>query len=504
MRQYKKIPFYGLFPLLLGIWFLSGCEETVEPETFGNITGQVLFSNNQQPVANASITTNPPTEALITNEDGTFVISNVPTGNVTVSIKKAGYKAESRSVRVREDQTTQVFVDLSIDEKGNLAPLAPREPVPATDSRNQDVNLTLNWSPGSDPEGDTLRYDIILFEGDSTTGTLAAQNLTDTTYTLENLRYNTAYYWQVVAKDSSDNTTLSPIWAFKTSDYPSNRILFARDLGANLEIYSSDTATGASTLRLTNLGSREWRPLMSPLRDRIAFTSNAEIETHIYTMSPEGDGLVKVTTLPVAGFHNNGLGYTWSPDGGEFLYSHYDLLYKINRSGFNLRPIARAPAGMNWREMDWTAQNGGKIVALAIGQSFYNSAIYLMDADGTDTVRIVDDLPGSLAGPVFSIDGKSILYTWDISEFESALLDGRQLDSHIFLLNLETGQQTDLSRDKPEGTNDMMPRFSGNGAKIIFTNISNDGSGQPNVYMMDTDGTNRQLLEQNGTTPSWR
>ena len=504
MLIHKKIPFFGLFTLLLAGMLTSGCEETVEPEIFGTITGQVLYAQSQEPVAGAGITTNPPTEALLTSEDGTFVINNAPVGNVTVTIKKPGYKTESRSIRVREGQTTQVFADLSTEEKGNLPPLAPREPVPATDSRDQPVNLTLKWAPASDPEGDSLRYDIILFEGDSTSGTLAAQNIFDTTYTLTNLRHNTAYYWQVVTKDSSDNTTLGPVWAFKTTPYPLNRILFARDIGANHEIFSTDTTDGSSTLRLTSLGSREWRPLLSPLRDRIAFTSNASVETHIYTMDPEGKDLAKITTLPVAGYHNNGLGYTWSPDGGEFLYSHYDMLYKVHRSGFNLRPVAQAPAGMHWREVDWTAQNGGRIVALAIGKSIYNTAIYLMNADGSDTVRLVDDLPGSLGGPVFSVDGKSVLYTRDVSEFESALLDGRQLNSHIFLLNLETGSLTDLSGDKPDGTNDLMPRFSANGAKIIFVNSSNDGSGDPDVYIMDSNGSNRQLIEENGTTPSWR
>ena len=499
----KKSPFLCLLTFILVGIFVSGCEETVEPEIFGSITGQVFYAETGEPVANASITTNPPTEALITNADGTFLISNVPVGNVTVTIKKAGYKTESRSIRVREGQITQVFADLSRDERGNLAPLAPGEPVPATDSRNQPTTVTLGWSPATDPDGDTLRYDIVLFEGDSTNGILAAQNIFDTTYTLENLRYNTSYYWQVIAKDSSENTTLSPVWAFKTEPYPQNRILFARDLGANLEIYSTDTTTGASTLRMTNRGSREWRPLLSPLRDRIAFTSNGDVETHIYTMTPEGNDLARVTTLPVAGYHNNGLGYTWSPDGGEFLYSHYDMLYKVHRNGFNLRPIAQAPAGLHWRESDWTAQNGGKIVALAIGQNIYNSEIYLMDANGANMVKIVEDLPGALGGPVFSPDGKKILFTRDVSEFESALLDGRQLDSHIFLLNLETNELTDLSKDKPEGTNDLMPRFSGNGAKIIFSNSSNDGLTPASVYIMDSDGTDRELIVQNGTTPSW-
>lgn len=220
-------------------------------------------------------------------------------------------------------------------------------------------------------------------------------------------------------------------------------------------------------------------------------------------MSREGDNVSRVTTLPVAGYHNNGLGYTWSPDGGEFLYSHYNMLYKVHRGGFNLRPIAQAPAGLHWREVDWTAQNGGKIAALAIGPNIYDAAIYLMNANGTDTTRIVNNEAGALGGPVFSIDGQKIIFTKDVSGFESVSGDGRQLDSHIFMLNLTTNELTDLSEDKPNGSNDLLPRFSPNGAQIIFVNRSNDGLGNSNIYTMDVDGANRALVIENGTTPSW-
>lgn len=496
-------PFISLLALLLTGLLVWGCEETIEPETFGSINGQVTYSSNDEPVENASITTNPPTEALLTTEEGTFQINRVPTGTVSLSIKKSGYKTETLNITVREGQTTQAFVKLSKSEGGNSAPLAPGEPVPPTGSLDQPTNLTLGWSPATDPEGDSIRYDIILYESDSTNGQLVAQDVFDTTYMVENLRFNTAYYWQVIAKDSSDHLTTGPVWSFKTGPYPQNRLLFARDLGANYEIFSTDTSQEAGELRLTNLPSREWRPLLSPINDRVAFSSNAEVENHIYTMTPKGNDLFRVTTLPIAGYHNNGLGFCWSPDGGELLYSHYDMLYKTHRGGFNLRPVAQAPEGMHWRECDWTAQDGGKIVAMAIGSNIYNAGIYLMDADGSNMIQIVGNEPGGLGGPSFSVDGQKVLFTRDISGFESAQGDGRQLDSHIFLLDLNTNEVTDLSGNKPAGTNDLFPRFSANGAKIVFANRSNDGSGNSDVYIMDADGSGRVLVAENGTTPSW-
>ncbi len=490
-----------LLVMLLGL-FLGSCEETIEPEAFGSIRGRITYASNGKPVEGASITTNPPTEAIITDADGTFFLPLVPTGSVTVVIKKPEYKAESIAVNVREDQTTQVLGILSVPDDGNSAPGAPMSPTPPDGTEQQPVNLQLSWDPTTDIDSDSIRYDLLLYESDSTNGQLVVQNLFDTTYQLKNLRYNTTYFWQVIAKDSSEHLTPSQVWSFRTVSFPDNRFLFARNLGANYEIFSSSLAD-SSTLRLTNIASREWRPLLSPLRDLVAFTSNAEVETHIYTMSRDGDDVFRVTTLPVAGYHNNGLGYTWSPDGGEFLYSHYDMLYKVSRGGFNLRPVAQAPAGFHWREVDWTAQNGGKIAALAIGPNIYDAAIYLMNADGSDTTRIINNEAGALGGPVFSIDGQKIIFTKDVSGFESVSGDGRQLDSRIFMLNLTTNELTDLSADKPNGSNDLFPRFSPDGAKIIFVNRSNDGLGTPDIYTMEVDGSNRELVIENGTTPTW-
>ena len=508
--RHKGNPFlFIVVAFLLGAFILTACEDTIEPETFGAISGRVIYADSDAPVVSASVTTNPPTEAVITEEDGTFTIANVPSGNVSVIIKKPGFKTETISIRVREGQTSQVIVPLSNSSGGSQAPLAPREPVPATDSREQTTPLELGWSPAIVPQGDSVFYDLILYESDSTRGQLIAENITDTTFTVQNLRANTAYFWQVIARDQNDNTTPGPVWSFRTSGSVNNRILFARNVGANFEIFSTDTVEGASVLRLTNLPSREWRPLLSPSGDRIAFTSNGEIETHIYTMTPEGRDLKRVTSLPVAGYHNNGLGYCWSPDGGELLYSHYDILYKIQRGGFGLQAVARAPEGLHWQECDWTAQGtgGGKIAALAIGQNIYNAAIYLMNADGTNMIRIVEDLPGRLGGPTFSPDGTKFLFTRDVSGIEfapsNAVQHGRIFNSHIFLVDLATNTVTDLSTGKPEGTNDLMPRFSANGGRVIFVNSSNDGSGSPDVYSMNIDGTSRKLIVRNGITPSW-
>ena len=41
--------------------------------------------------------------------------------------------------------------------------------------------------------------------------------LTDTTYNLPQLASNTAYKWQIVAKDTLGDSAVSPLWSFTTS-----------------------------------------------------------------------------------------------------------------------------------------------------------------------------------------------------------------------------------------------------------------------------------------------
>src|SRR5690606_16885304 len=126
---------------------------------------------------------------------------------------------------------------LSDSDGGNQSPLAPGEPVPATDSREQATTIDLSWSPALDPQGDSVWYDVILYESDSTSGQQIAENITDTTFSAQNLRANTAYFWQVIARDQNDNVTSGPVWSFRTAGSAQNRILFARNVGSNYEIF---------------------------------------------------------------------------------------------------------------------------------------------------------------------------------------------------------------------------------------------------------------------------
>lgn len=493
----------ALFCLL----FIVSCEDTIDPEFEGSISGRVVNRNNE-PLANVSITTEPATEAILTDSSGNFTIDRVTAGEYTVNARKEGYRNENLRVRVRGDETTTVnFIMGSGSGSGSAA--APHDPNPADTSTEQATDITLSWSaPSDDPE---LLYDVILYDAEGL-GQTVATGISDTSVTIEQLAYNTTYFWQVGAYISPDNQQLSPVWSFRTIELPQNLIFFSRNVNGNFNIYSQQLNSETEPLPIIREGGHEMYPMLSPNRSRLAYSSNQDGEWHIYKADNQGNNRQRVTSLPIAGYHNNGRGFTWSPDGGRFLYSHYDRLYKIDENGSNLELVATAPEGRHWREVDWTAQNGGKIVALAIGTNVYDSEIYLMDADGSNMELLVENEPGQLGSPSFSVDGRRIVFTKDVSGFESELGENRQLDSRIFLMELATGTVSDLSGSrsgnndyqKPNGSNDLMPSFSPNGAVVVFVNVSNDGLTPPSIHTFNIDGTGRQLVVENGTTPSWQ
>ncbi len=142
------------------------------------------------------------------------------------------------------------------------------------------------------------------------------------------------------------------------------------------------------------------------------------------------------------------------------------------------------------------------MVALTIGSTIYDSEIYLVDPGRGSLTLLVDNLPGVLESPSFSPDGNHILYTHDVSGHEVA--NGRQLDARIFIKNITSGDSVDVSANKPADANDIQPRFSPDGASIIFSNVPNDGSAPKSIWMMDADGGSRRMVLSEGEMADWR
>jgi len=481
---------------------LSGCsEDRVKPVFEGSITGQVLDFDSQLPLANATVTTDPATTSVICDENGNFTLTDVPTGDYRVTGSKSLYSENSVNIAVERDKITSVVIQLSLSPDDNVAPVISSAVTPSNGAEEQAVNVDLNWQIIDKDENDSVRVDLFLYKSNQAAPTKVLSDFYDTTYTLKNLDFNTAYYWQLVARDTKDHEVKSDVFSFKTESFPDNHFHFTREFNdEDYEIFTSDTS-GARLVQLTDNTFKDWNPVLNPQRTKIAFVSDREGKNYVYTMERDGTNQQRLTTIPVAGYHNQGIGISWSDDGGKLLFSSYSSLMQVDNDGANQEVLATAPGTRHFREIAYSP-TGNKIVAIAIGLAEWDSQLLIMDPDGTNIQVLVDDLPGIMESPSFSIDGQYVMFTRDVAGFESPT--GRQLDSRIFTIKIDGTGLTDISSEsKPDGTNDLQPRFSPNGAQIVFVNVSNDDFNERTVYIMNVDGDERKAIFSNAEMPYW-
>ncbi|MDX1642160.1 MAG: carboxypeptidase-like regulatory domain-containing protein, partial [Balneolaceae bacterium] len=116
--------------LIFILLMMSSCaKDAIDTETLGNIEGKIFNSDTEQPVSNVNITTTPPTNAILTNEAGSFSLVDVPTGSYSIQARKAGFEGNSVNISVREGKTSVANILLTPE---------PEEP-DTTDSDNISV-----------------------------------------------------------------------------------------------------------------------------------------------------------------------------------------------------------------------------------------------------------------------------------------------------------------------------------------------------------------------------
>lgn len=478
--------------------FFSSCKEDyVEPTFFGDLEGQVVNADDLSPIANAIITVSPINTTAVTDADGRFLFTELPVGGHTLEVKLSGFRTELLSVEVLREKTTEFDVFMETAPITVTTPGTPSLLEPADFASEQKTALTLSWLPNLADESQDLTFDVYLFKQGTTEQSPVAENLTEPLFEISDLEYETTYHWQVVVSNMDGKEVFGPIWTFTTSALPFHRFRWVRSVDNVFQIFCSDEFGEA--IQLSGGAASCWRPKLSPDRAKIAFLSNDGIATHLFTMDTNGENVTRVTDIPLAGIDVMDLDYCWSPNSGQLLYPSNDRLFLINQDGTGLQTYAEAPEGKQFVSVDWSELDNNKVVRMS-GNNVYESEIHLIDASGNWSI-LVEDLAGRTGNPSFSIEGTEVVYTHDVSGFEN--VNGRQLDSHVFLFDLETGTATDLSFNKAPGTNDLDPSFSPTGSEIIFTNTPNDGVSERQLGRMGLNGEERNTIISNAEMADW-
>jgi len=99
-------------------------------------------------------------------------------------------------------------------DNSNHPPTIPSDPIPDNQSMDQEITVDLSWAC-TDPEGDDLVYDIYLgTDSELTVSELIESDYSGNTYSPASLLWGTTFYWKVIAKDTFENQTESPVWSF--------------------------------------------------------------------------------------------------------------------------------------------------------------------------------------------------------------------------------------------------------------------------------------------------
>lgn len=489
---------------------LAACsEETVDSYASGTLEGKVVVKGSNEPVEHVKITTNPSSNTVFTNEAGEFSIPKLDAGDYSVQADHESFQTTFEPAKIVADQLTNVIVEMDSVQSGNLSPLKPLGLFPEDQAEEVGNNVQFLWS-SSQNDQDEVTYSVELRNG-STNESLVYNGIRDTTLLVENLQIGTVYFWQLTASDGVNAQVEGNLSSFQVRGVGSNRFLFVRKVGDNNVIFSgAEPSTAAvqeadqNVVQLTNSQNNSYRPKLNAGVDKIAYLGVAGSETHLFVMDKNGGNKQQVTgAIPVAGFAQGELEFAWSNNGKTLYYPNFNRLYAINidRSGNTM--VYEAPANEFITELAVNPSNGNLALKTNNAQG-YGAKIYTITSGGMVQQTVADGMSGALGGLDFSVDGKKLLFTRDVSGAENAQY--RQLDSRIFEYDLAADTTTEFVTEKPIGQNDLDPKYAPDGGYIIYTRTSNDGVSQRVVQrtqIRTDDSVVTDVLFTNASMANW-
>ena len=212
----------------------------------------------------------------------------------------------------------------------------------------------------------------------------------------------------------------------------------------SFNIFSAD-ADGSDIKQLTFSDRYDAEATLSPLGDKIVFTSMRDGDPEIYVMDIDGQNQKRLTIEK---------GY----DGGPF--------FSIDGSKIVFR-ASRPETEDELNDYNELVRDGNvRPTALEL---------YTMDADGSNMKRITNYGKASFA-PYFHPDGNRIIFSSNVNSKK-----GRNFD--LYLINIDG---TGLEQVTFNKTFDGFPMFTSDGKHLIFaSNRFNKNKGDTNIFIAD-------------------
>ncbi len=155
----------------------------------------------------------------------------------------------------------------------NNPPNAPSNPDPQNGAENVSLNKVLTWSGGDPDPGDTVTYDV--YFGITSPPPKVINNQSTLSYTPADMNFNEHYYWKIIAWDSGDLSTSSPIWEFFTitdTTPPTTTHTLAGTLGnddwyisnVTITLVATDDVSGVDTIFI-KIDGGSWTAYVAPV-----------------------------------------------------------------------------------------------------------------------------------------------------------------------------------------------------------------------------------------------
>ena len=266
---------------------------------------------------------------------------------------------------------------------------------------------------------------------------------------------------------NADGTSLVQLTENDGVDYPASwspdgrKLAFVSDRTGKREIYAMEIDGSGSTTQLTDGPGRNRKPLWSPDGQKIAFDSWRDGDGDIFIMDPDGTNLVQLTNNDVRESV-----YSWSPDSQKLAFS------RTPKSIFNP-----------------------------------DSEIFVMNADGSNAIQLTDNDTFD-SSPAWSLDGQTIAFD-SKSETATWVKTGKNthaqyFDSNIYLMNADGSDVIQLTYDNLSTGASWSP----DGQYITFVYGTFHPNFKSEIHVMDVNGSRRRTLidwpDSNEGSPTWR
>ncbi|MEL7044900.1 MAG: hypothetical protein AAGL66_07755 [Pseudomonadota bacterium] len=223
------------------------------------------------------------------------------------------------------------------------------------------------------------------------------------------------------------------------------RIVFYSERDGNAEIYVMD-ADGSDPVRLTDHPAADGYPNFSPNGEKIVFDSDRSGNHDIWIMAADGAGLQPLTRHP-----GRDVAPSWSPDGTHIAFmsdrSGTFQVWVMNADGSN--PNMMTDFGTNWFPR-WSPD--GTKLAYHVGRD-----VFTLDLASRRYRRLTID-PDNGMYPTWSPDGSRI-----------AFMSWRSGSTEIWVMDADGSDQVRLTHTVEGDAID--PRWSPDGARLVFVHV---------------------------------